>query len=1040
MKNAILKALNIRKGEETAISLLLLYSFIMGSVIAFFYTSATSMFVVNFESAVLPYAYIGGGIMSYLVWLLYARIERFVSFRILTLLGISLLLIAVGFFVLGIRFFNNKWLTFMMFVWIRVFIFISVVGFWGLATKIFDLRQGKRIFGLISSGEVISDIVGFFSIPLVLHFIKTSDLLYISLFGLVICLILMLYIFRHFQKPLSSFKETSPEKNMNTSITFVFKDKYFTILILMALMPMFGMCFADYSFLHQIKIEYNNQDVLSSFLSIFFGATAVAEFVLKSFFSGRLLNKYGLKVALPVLPVVLAGCVFLAVCSGVLYGTTGLFFSFIAFTKMLDRVLRSALYDPSYQILYQPLPSKDRLNAQGMVEGMAKGLGFALAGGVVLLFTQLHALNLVHFNILFLIILAVWVKISLNMYHEYRGSLTKIFTSNEHNGSMSGNYKSNSAVLVQKVEEDDDANINLIMNIMLNVQPQKMNRFLQQILASSTLASQKKILEQIKGRRLISAESVIKNQMLSIPDIMNKVPFERALSDLNQSKKTDFETLLALSQSKVADERTLAANLLAYSSSYKVHKILQALLQDEHPETRKAALVSSGRIGKRELWPYIIQNLFYTSFSPQAISAIKMIGEPILTELDNYFDKNTTTKDVRLKIIDIFAGIRCEKSLNLLRTRIQYPDETIRHRVFKALSKLEYRAKRMDISLLKETIDEEIAITVWVMAALLDVQKGNNMPLLEDALEYELQQKKENVFLLLSMLYDSKTIQYIQESFLSGTHESKVYATEILDLTVSSDIKEIFLPLLEDLSVEDSLALFRDKYPQQKMTILERLKDIINKDYLKINRWTKACAIMHLKDYQGNEYVLLSNFLNPDPFIMQNSVKILEMQNSERFKFVYSKLDKEKVSFINKYKIQFNKEVPDLSLLEKVNLVKRNRLFNSFPNPDIARIVENSAEIIIIKGEEINPREIAQDSILFVLSGSLTEYYNNQQTRQINENEYYWGIVNEHEESVRLKSEITSTLLILSPELIFNAMSDNSEFTLQVIGILSKTA
>jgi len=223
MKNAILKALNIRKGEETAISLLLLYSFIMGSVIAFFYTSATSMFVVNFESSFLPYAYIGGGIMSYLVWLLYARIERFVSFRILTLFGISLLLIAVGFFVLGIRFFNNKWLTFMMFVWIRVFIFISVVGFWGLATKIFDLRQGKRIFGLISSGEVISDIVGFFSIPLVLHFIKTSDLLYISLFGLVICLFLMLYIFRHFQKPLSSFKETSPEKNMNTSITFVFK-------------------------------------------------------------------------------------------------------------------------------------------------------------------------------------------------------------------------------------------------------------------------------------------------------------------------------------------------------------------------------------------------------------------------------------------------------------------------------------------------------------------------------------------------------------------------------------------------------------------------------------------------------------------------------------------------------------------------------------------------------------------------------------------------------------------------------------------------
>ena len=670
MKNAILNALNIRKGEETAVTLLLLYSFIMGTVIAFFYTAATSMFVVNFESSVLPYAYIGGGIMSYLIWLVYARIERIVSFKSLTLLGITLLLVAVGFFVVGIRYFNNKWLTFMMFVWIRVFIFISVVGFWGLATKMFDLRQGKRIFGLISSGEVISDIVGFFSIPLVLHFIDTSDLLYISLAGLVICLLLMVYLFRRFQKPIS-LKETGEVKKMNTSFKFLFKDKYLTILILMALMPMFGMCFADFSFLHQIKVEYKSQDVLASFLSIFFGATAVAEFILKSFFSGRLLNKYGLKVALPVLPVVLAGCVFLAVSSGVLYGTTGLFFSFIAFTKMLDRVLRSALYDPSYQILYQPLPAEDRLNAQGMVEGMAKGLGFALAGAVVLMFTQINALNLVHFNILFLIILVVWVKISLNMYQEYRRSLGTMLTSNDIINSKLNNNKSNLAALCKIVEEDDDANINLIMNIMLKVEPQKMNRFLQQILASSTLINQKKILEQIKGRRLLSAEPILKNQMLSIPDIMNKEPFERALSDLSQTRETDLETLLALSQSKEAKKRTLAANLIAYSSSYKIPKILQVLLQDENPETRKAALISSGYIGRRELWPYIIRNLFHPNYSPLAISAIKMIGEPILSELDNYFDKNTTTKDVRLKIIDIYANIKCEKALNLLRPRIR---------------------------------------------------------------------------------------------------------------------------------------------------------------------------------------------------------------------------------------------------------------------------------------------------------------------------------------------------------------------------------
>ncbi len=1039
MKNAILNALNVRKGEETATGLLLLYSFVMGTVIAFFYTSATSMFVVNFESSMLPYAYICGGILSYIAWLVYARIERGVSFQKLTIMGIFLLLMAVIAFVTGIHYFNSKWLTFLMFAWIRVFIFISVVGFWGLATKLFDLRQGKRIFGLISSGEVISDIVGFFSIPFVLHFINTADLLYISLFGLGICLILMVYIFGKLQKPLSIPEPLQvPEKN--TSFKIDFKDKYLVVLIIMALLPMFGMCFADFSFLHQIKQEYKNQEVLASFLSIFFGATAVAEFVLKSFFSGRLLNKYGLKLALPILPVVLAGCVFLAIASGILYGPTGLFFSFIAFTKMLDRVLRSAIYDPSYQILYQPLPAEDRSKAQGMVEGMGKGLGFALAGAVVLIFTQIKIVNLVYFNILFILILAVWVKFSFEMYNQYRRSLGRILTSNDKDNSKSNEFMSNLAVLSKLTEEDKDVNFTLIMNVMINIEPRKMSRFLQQVLAFPTLINQEKILEQIKRRRLLSAEQIVENQLLANPEAINKELFEHTLSVLHQVRSNDFETLLFLSQSTEAKQRTLAAHILAYFSSYKIYKIMQALLQDENPETRNAALYSAGQIGKRELWHFIIYNLFIPIYSTQAITAIKMIGEPILSELDLWFDKNTTTKDVRLKIIAIFSSISCEKSLNSLRSRIQYPDEAIRNQVFKALSKLEYHARIMEVSRIRETIDEEIAVTVWIMAATLDIEKGNQMPLLVEALHEELNQKKENVFLLLSMLYDSKTMKFIQQSFHNGAHESRVFATEMLDLTVSPEIKEIFLPLLEELTVEESLHLFKDKYPQQKMTVIERLKDIINKDYLKINRWTKACAIIYLQEFPDNESVFLSNFLNPDPFIMENSVKILKKQNSERFNTVFSKLDKVKVSFINKYIVEPPEDFPQFSLFDKVNRLKQNPLFSAFPNPDIARIIENATDIRLQAGEELSPEEKAQDSILLVLTGKLSQFTKGQKGKELIEGESYWGIVHDGFDEVRLKAETSTTLLVLSPELIFNAMAENSEFTLEVIGILSKTA
>ena len=36
---------------------------------------------------------------------------------------------------------------------------IGLVGFWGTASRIFTLRQGKRLFGIIDGGQVIGIII-----------------------------------------------------------------------------------------------------------------------------------------------------------------------------------------------------------------------------------------------------------------------------------------------------------------------------------------------------------------------------------------------------------------------------------------------------------------------------------------------------------------------------------------------------------------------------------------------------------------------------------------------------------------------------------------------------------------------------------------------------------------------------------------------------------------------------------------------------------------------------------------------------------------
>ena len=58
-------------------------------------------------------------------------------------------------------------------------------------------------------------------------------------------------------------------------------------------------------------------------------------------------------------------------------------------TKLFERVFRPAINDPSAQILYQPIPSDQRLRVQSRIDGVAKPLGVLLVGCVLMAFEQI---------------------------------------------------------------------------------------------------------------------------------------------------------------------------------------------------------------------------------------------------------------------------------------------------------------------------------------------------------------------------------------------------------------------------------------------------------------------------------------------------------------------------------------------------------------------------------------------------------------------------------------------------------------------------
>jgi len=411
---------NIEKGERKDILLLLCFSFLGGISFVFYSTATVSVFISTFKADMLPYAFIASGIVGYLLWYLFARIQKYLAFGNLLASGYLFLLLSIVFLFFMAESSGNKWWYFSMFVWMRFFTFLNAVMFGGIFARIFNMQQGKRLFALISAGDVVSQMLGYFSIPVLLKSAGMPTLLWISISGILFQLVLIIFLKNyykekfnpHIPKAINVKVAQEPVKDQSTK-------SYYLLMFLVSLLPMLGFYYVDYMFLNELKLEYTSGQAVAGFLGLFLGGVAVVELVARLFISGRLLTMYGLKFGINILPATLLLSTLLIVFFALMPGFAGLVFSMIAFSKLLERVLRFSFNEPAYQIFYQPVPAEQRFSLRTKMEGVPKALGVIIAGLLILLFNLLGFKASLYLNLLFLVVLIGWLLVTKAAYKSY---------------------------------------------------------------------------------------------------------------------------------------------------------------------------------------------------------------------------------------------------------------------------------------------------------------------------------------------------------------------------------------------------------------------------------------------------------------------------------------------------------------------------------------------------------------------------------------------------------------------------------------------
>ncbi|RLD82744.1 MAG: hypothetical protein DRJ10_04730, partial [Bacteroidetes bacterium] len=634
MKNKpfILRILNLEEGEGKLVLLPIIYSFFIGASLAFFVTSSTSLFLNSFERDMLPVAFIAAGAIVWLIGQLYSYLQKSLDFTKVLTSGLGFLLFSVLAFLVFFLNSGSLVLIFILYAWIRVFAYLHAITFWSLAGRMFSLRQGKRVFGLITGGEVIASIISFFSIPFLLKVISTEELLYISGFTLFIGFLVLVFIVLRFKDKLSATKESSKTKTAKAQKkTSFFENRYYKLFFVIAFLPIFAQFFVDFIFQAQAKVEFPQKESLTAFVGIFFGISSIVEFFLKTFISGRLLNKYGVKFGLLAFPVVLGISFILASVTGLFYGAVALFFSFVTLGRLFTRAVRTSFNDPATQILYQPLPENERLSFQNKIESGPKAYASIAAGIILYAFAKIPSFSLVYFSIFLLIIIAFWSKVAIEIYKEYKLILQKV---------LSGENKIDSANKIELI-------FDLLMNKINNSANETKNSFI-------------KLFGAIFPFKLAN---IIENET----------------QEVSQSKYKPYKLkeLVEFSKSDLPYERSIAADGFSEHPTYKVERLLTNLLKDENYDVRCAAIISVGKMKATELYPYLLNNFRTSEYRDIVASAMINIGPGILYELNQYFRKIEYEPALQLKTIEIFEKIAGDKVVEILRSKINYPNKMV---------------------------------------------------------------------------------------------------------------------------------------------------------------------------------------------------------------------------------------------------------------------------------------------------------------------------------------------------------------------------
>ncbi len=739
--------------------------------------------------------------------------------------------------------------AYLFYIFVGMFALLATSQFWVLANVVFNVREAKRLFGLIGSGGILGGIVGGYLTSLLAESIGNSTLIIFAGIMLAACSFVFQKIWRNRVQNLSKYKRRERATvSTESSVKLIFKSKHLAYLAATIGLGVLVAKLIDYQFSHIASREFPDPKELAAFFGFWFSTFNIASLAIQLFVTRQVLERTDIGFSLVILP--------LGVIS---FGLLLLIFPelwIVVILKGLDGSLKQSLHKSSVELLALPIPSDVKNKTKTFIDVVVDSLATGLAG--LFLIFIIRGLQLPSETITALIIFLVvaWIYIVYRVRDTYLGTFRESIMSRE---ALDKRKRSTAQIrknmrLIFETGSDQD-----ILNMLERV-PEVAHSSLvdpvRALLKHDNLKIKAKAVEQIEfltNRPIPEIQDLLKYRdddlIIAVMDYLisqDRIAYHFYENYLNDEDDfTATAALLALARNakenpKLAEKYNLELRVniyinelessdsdlripeiirlietLGFVKDSRYHGIIERYLTHQNPLLKTAAIHAAGTLALDRFLPVLFRELDDFSFRESVTTAIAKYGNHIIPRLEKkYLDQNEPNQ-VRLLIPEIVAIIETERSFKTLvkmclrghfkaRTRSSQLLYEWRERgcPYKIRPRILRTAVNKEVNLHKLLLNNYFSLKIIERSALnpdkvISLPEKTARTHLINQLKAAMDEGLKRIFHLLSLFYEPEDVFIAYRGLVSNRRESKLNALEYLDGLLGRNLKGLLFPIIE---------------------------------------------------------------------------------------------------------------------------------------------------------------------------------------------------------------------------------------------------